>query len=60
MKDNGSASPILHVHRARGQPVLVHQAFVLEVGEGRPFVHVRQLRIDYATQARLSKCDILF
>ena len=34
--------PDLHVHRTRGHPVLVHHAFGVEVGEGRPFLHVRQ------------------
>ena len=42
MKDDQSASPFLHVHRTRGQPVLVHLAFGVEVGEGSPFLHVRQ------------------
>ena len=42
MKDDGSASPFLHVNRARAHPVLVHHAFGVEVGEGRPFLHVRQ------------------
>ena len=39
LKDDGSASPILHVHRARSQSVLVHHAYVVEVGEGRSFLH---------------------
>ena len=42
MKDDQSASPYLHVYRTRGHPVLVHHAFSVEVGEGRPFMHVRQ------------------
>ena len=42
MNDDQSASPFLHGHRARGQSVLVHHAFGVEVGEGRPFLHVRQ------------------
>ena len=42
MKDAQRASPFLHVHCTRGQPVLVHHAFGVEVGEGRPFLHVRQ------------------
>ena len=32
----------LHVHRTRALPVLVHHAFGVEVGESRPFLHVRQ------------------
>ena len=42
MKDDKRASPFLHVHTTRGHPVLVHHAFGVEVGEGRPFLHVRQ------------------
>ena len=42
MEDDGSASPFLHVHRARCHPVLVNHAFGIEVGEGRSFMHVRQ------------------
>ena len=36
------ASPFLHAHRTDGHPVLVQHAFGIEVGEGRPFLHVRQ------------------
>ena len=42
MKDDQSASPYLHVNRTCGHPVLVHHAFGVEVGEGRPFLYVRQ------------------
>ena len=42
MKHAQRASPFLHVHRTRGHPVLVHNAFGVEVGEGHPFLHVRQ------------------
>ena len=42
MKQVQRASPYLHVHRTRGHPVLVHHAFGVKVGEGRPFLHVRQ------------------
>ena len=42
MKDAQRASPFLHIHWTRGHPVLVHHAFGVEVGEGRPFLHVRQ------------------
>ena len=42
MKHAQRASPFLHVHRTRAHPVLVHHAFGVEVGEGRPFLHVRQ------------------
>ena len=42
LKDDGSASPFLLVHRARGQPVLVHHAFGVEVGKGHSFLYVRQ------------------
>ena len=38
MKSDGSASPFLQIHLARGQPVLVHHAIGVEVGEGRPFL----------------------
>ena len=42
MKDDKSASPFLYVHRTRGHPVLVHHAFGVEIGDGSPFLHVRQ------------------
>ena len=42
MIDDQSASPFLHVPRSRAHPVLVHHTFGVEVGEGRPFLHVRQ------------------
>ena len=42
MKQVQRASPFLYVHRTRGHPVLVHHAFGVKVGEGRPFLHVRQ------------------
>ena len=42
VKVDESASPFLHVHRTRAHPVLEHHAFGVEVGEGRPFLHVRQ------------------
>ena len=55
MKDEQSASAYLHVHRARGQPVLVHHAFGVEVGEGRPFLYVRQhARVTHSEPAVLS------
>ena len=41
MKDDQNASRFLHVHQARGHPVIVHHEFGVEVGEGRPFLHVR-------------------
>ena len=47
MKDDGSASPFLHV--------LVHHAFGVEIGEGRPFLHVRQhSRVTHSEPAVLS------
>ena len=42
MKRVQRASPFLYVHRTRGHPVLVHHAFGVKVGEGIPFLHVRQ------------------
>ena len=44
MKDDKSALPYLHIHWTRGHPVLVHHAFGIEVGEGCPFLRVRQHR----------------
>ena len=45
----------LHVHRTRAHPVLVLHAFGVEVGEGRPFLHVRQHgRVTHSEPAFLS------
>ena len=55
MKDDQSASPLVCVHRALGPPVLVHHAFGIKVGEGRPFLHVRQhVRVTHPEHAVLS------
>ena len=42
MKDDQSASPFVHVPQASAHPVLVHHAFGVEVGDDRPFLHIRQ------------------
>ena len=42
MKDDGSALPFLHVHRARAQSIVVYHTFGVEVSVGRPFLHICQ------------------
>ena len=55
MKDDQSASPFLHVHRTRAHPVFVHYALVIEIGEGRSFLHVCQHgRVSHPEPAALS------